>query len=252
MTLGRGVLAALALVLAAAAPAAGARADELEALRRAIEEHRERVEAHEREQRSLFETLEEMDRAVEALGRDAERARSESAEARTRLVELEGQEAALEAKLGRVRRALSARAVALYKAGEPGPLRLLFAAESFSGLLRRIEALRLLVDRDRELIELVRATASGLDEARAEARRAAEMGEASAARLVRRSSQPVSGIKRRLPSTDRDSADCAKDEHAWTFRCFSRPPAHPRHSTANRCLRTAVPRLGRVQRCDVQ
>jgi septal ring factor EnvC (AmiA/AmiB activator) len=189
LSFGRSVLAALTLALTAAAPAAADRADELEALRRAIEEHRERVEAHEREQRSLLETLEEMDRAVEALGRDAERARSEAAEARTRLVELEGQEAVLEAKLVRVRRALAGRAVALYKAGEPGPLRLLFSAESFSSLLRRIEALRLLVDRDRQLIDVVRATASGLDEARAEAREVAERGEESEARLVRRSSQ---------------------------------------------------------------
>jgi septal ring factor EnvC (AmiA/AmiB activator) len=189
LSLGRSALAALAFALVTAAPAAGDRADELEALRRAIEEHRERVEAHERKQRSLFETLEEMDRAVEALARDAGRARSESAEARTRLAELEGQEAVLEARLGRARSALSARALALYKAGEPGPLRLLFSAETFSGLLRRIEALRLLVDRDRQLIETVRATASGLDEARAEARRVAEAGDASTARLVRRSGQ---------------------------------------------------------------
>jgi septal ring factor EnvC (AmiA/AmiB activator) len=175
--------------MALAAPAGADRAEELEALRRAIEEHRERVEAHEREQRSLFETLEEMDRAVEALGRDAESARSEAAEARERLVALEGQEAVLEARLGRVRRALSARSVALYKAGEPGPLRLLFSAESFSDLLRRIEALRLLVDRDRRLIEAVRATAAGLEDARAQARQAAETGEAAAARLAERSSQ---------------------------------------------------------------
>ena len=141
MRRGRRAFAAWALAVALAAPAGADRAEELEALRRAIEEHRERVEAHEREQRSLFETLEEMDRAVEALGRDAERARSEAADARERLVALEGQEAVLEARLGRVRRALSARAVALYKAGEPGPLRLLFSAESFGDLAPRLSSL---------------------------------------------------------------------------------------------------------------
>lgn len=182
--------AALGLLIAVLPPAALAdRADELEALRRAIEEHRERVEAYEREQRGLFETLESMDRAIEALGRDAEHARSEAAAARGRLAELEGQEEVLEARLVRVRRALSARAVALYKAGEPGPLRVLFSAESLQDLLRRIETLRLLVDRDRKLIEAVRATAAGLEEARAEALRVAEAGEAAAARLVQRSGE---------------------------------------------------------------
>ncbi|MEN8182909.1 MAG: peptidoglycan DD-metalloendopeptidase family protein [Myxococcota bacterium] len=184
----RGARAA-ALLLLCSAPAAADRAAELEALRLAIEDHRERVERYESEERSLLETLEEMDRAVDALRSDAGRAGTEAAEARVRLVELEGQEEVLAERLVHTRRALSIRSVALYKAGEPGPLRVLFAAESLPDLLRRMEALRLLVERDRSLIQAAHAAARSLEEARAEARRVAEVGEAAAARLVRRSSQ---------------------------------------------------------------
>src|SRR4029450_2186716 len=66
------LLVAMTAASAAAAPA-DPRAAELEALRRAIEQHRERGGAFEREERGLLETLEEMDRALEALGADAAR-----------------------------------------------------------------------------------------------------------------------------------------------------------------------------------
>jgi septal ring factor EnvC (AmiA/AmiB activator) len=183
---------ALALALAAlclAAPLRAEEEDELEALRRAIGEHRERVERAEQEARSLFESLEEMERAIEALAADARRARGEAGAARARLLELAAEQAELDRRLAGARQALSARAVALYKDGEPGPLRVLFSSESLPDLLRRMELLRLLAERDRSLIREAQGAGERLRAARAEARRVAEEGEAAAARLALRSSE---------------------------------------------------------------
>jgi septal ring factor EnvC (AmiA/AmiB activator) len=84
-------LAAAALLLAAFAAAAEAdpREAELQALRRAIEQHRERVGAFEREERGLLETVEQMDQALEALAGDAARARREADACRARPPEAE-------------------------------------------------------------------------------------------------------------------------------------------------------------------
>jgi septal ring factor EnvC (AmiA/AmiB activator) len=181
-------LALLILLGSGVARAEGEAAEQLEALRRAIEEHRERVGRFEREERSLLETLEEMDRAVEALERDARRARSEAEGARRRLGQLALESEDLERRHGATRQALASRAVALYKAGEAGPLRLLFAAESLPGLLRRTEVLRLLVARDLELVERFRSEAQRIAAARAEAERTSELRDGAAARFVQRSS----------------------------------------------------------------
>ena len=62
---------------------------ELEALRRAIEGHRERVGDYERRARGLLETLEGMDRAAHALRADALGARREAEGARETLEKLE-------------------------------------------------------------------------------------------------------------------------------------------------------------------
>jgi len=176
-----------ALVLAAALGAAGGAraqgAEELEALRRAIDDHRERVAAFEREGRALLDVVEEMDRASEALARDAERARAEGERARRRLVELEAESRVLERRQSATREALSTRAVALYKSGEPGPLRILFAAESLPELLHRLEVLRLLLVRDRELILRYRWQAAELETTRTRMSGAARERDAAAARF---------------------------------------------------------------------
>jgi septal ring factor EnvC (AmiA/AmiB activator) len=77
--------------------------------------------------------------------------------------------------------------VALYKGGEPGPLRVLFSSESLPDLLRRVELLRRLAERDRRLIEGVRAAGQRLRATRQETERVAEEGESAAARLAVRS-----------------------------------------------------------------
>ncbi len=184
----RAALGAALLALAVALPGAAAAqgAEELEALRRAIDEHRERVAAFEREGRALVDGVEEMDRASEALARDAERARRDGESARKRLVELGAEARVLERRQTATREALSVRAVALYKAGEPGPLRILFAAESLPDLLHRLEVLRVLLVRDRELILRYRRQGDEIEAARASMQGAARDRDHAAARLEAR------------------------------------------------------------------
>lgn len=150
---------AMLLALPVWAAAAGAsdldeeRARELEAVRRAIEERRERVDAFERRERGLLETLEEMDRAATRLAREGARARSRAEQARKELAELAGREVEIAGRREQTRRAMSARAAALYKAGEAGPVRVLFSAGSLQEFLSRSRALRILLDHDRALLE---------------------------------------------------------------------------------------------------
>ena len=184
-------LAALVLAVLLAAPAA-ARDDavgELEVLRRAIEEHRERVGAFEREERGLLETVEQMDRAVEALSDDASRARVAARAARKRLGDLDREIATLEKRLARTKRALAARAVALYKAGEVGPVRALFSASSLPDALARVEALRRLVGHDQDLLDRSRHESMALAGARESALRASAERDAAARRLARRETE---------------------------------------------------------------
>jgi murein hydrolase activator len=183
-------LCALAFVLAAApARAADPREDELRALRRAIEQHRERVGAFEREERGILEVLEEMDQALEALEQDAARARREAADARAEREKLEAEAVGLEARLGRTQRSLADRAVALYKTGDLGPVAALFAAENLRDALERASLLQRLIDGDRVLLRRFRSQQEALAAARAGAERAAQARDAALARLEERSGE---------------------------------------------------------------
>lgn len=152
---------ALALILAfpvcwaavAAADVDEERARELETVRRAIEERRERVEAFERRERGLLETLEEMDRAATRLARAGTRARARAEQARRQIGQLSRREVEIAERREQTRRAMSARAVALYRAGEAGPVRALFSAGNLQEFLSRSRALRILLDHDRALLE---------------------------------------------------------------------------------------------------
>ena len=97
------------LVLVLLAPAAS-RADqppaELESLRRAIEERRERVAEYERRERGLFEAIQFVDEAIRALSVDLDRARREASSARDRLRALKASSAELEVRLAGGRRKL--------------------------------------------------------------------------------------------------------------------------------------------------
>jgi septal ring factor EnvC (AmiA/AmiB activator) len=179
----------LVALLASAAPAAaqGGSGAELERLRRAIQERRLRVAAFEREERGLFDAIEAADtaaREVAAALRDAERTASGAdQDARARDAEL----AAVKERLARTRELVARRAVALYKAGELGPIQLVFSAGSLRDRISRIQALQLLLDHDEALLARFTEERNELARARIAAQQAGVVrSEAHAALLARR------------------------------------------------------------------
>jgi len=179
----------LALLVLGLAPAPVARAGdvdderarELEEVRRAIEQRRERVEAFERKERGLLDTLEEVDRAASRISREARVARRRAGAAQAQLAALEGREEEIADRQVRTRSAMSARAVALYKTGDAGPVTALFSAGNLQEFLARSRALRLLLDHDRTLLERYASDAAALVTTRQEARVAAAENERASA-----------------------------------------------------------------------
>jgi len=177
------------LLFALAAPAAGQRepAGELEALRRAIEARRERVTAFERRERGLFDAIEAADAAAREIATalvKAERSASGAeADAQARDEEL----AEVKERLARTREQVARRAVALYKAGELGPIQVVFSAGSLRDRIARIQALQLLLDHDEALLARFTEQRNELARARIAAEQAGvARSEARAALLARR------------------------------------------------------------------
>jgi septal ring factor EnvC (AmiA/AmiB activator) len=178
--------AALGLLLAAPLRAADTHEQELEALRQAIEQRKLRLETFEREQKGLLDALEAIDQAVAAHEAVAAARERDAAEADARLRALEASLPDLEATLGRTRRAMSARVVALYKTGALGPAQLVFASQSLRELLERVDALNKLLAHDRLLVSRFRAEQAALDEARAGAAAAAAERDEAQRQLAQR------------------------------------------------------------------
>jgi len=192
-------LALIAVSLGAAAVRAED-APELEQLHRAIRESRDRVATYEREQRGLLETIEALDRAAAEIARDLVHVRRVSEQARETLNRVEAEVAVIRERRERLERAMSARAVALYKAGSAGPVRLLFAADGVRDLLSRLSTLKLLLGHDIDLLEQHRIESAALLEAEARAREALAGRDAALAQLRERSDQleRERGTKREL------------------------------------------------------
>ena len=169
--------------------AAPDREEELEGLRERIQESRERVTAHEADERALLEQLEDVDRRLLSAGRDRAAARAGVRAARERLAEIEPEMSRAQASLVATRRALATRAVALYRGGELGPIRVLFSAASLQDLLSRASALRVLVRHDAELVGRFvaeRDRLAGLEEQARQAVAARETASVELARTVAR------------------------------------------------------------------
>jgi len=162
------VVAACAFLLTAALPAVARddAAERLETLRAAIATGRERVAGYERKERGLLETLEALERSADLLAEAEHEAREALEVARRDLVRLAEAEKVLDTELARTRRALAARAVSLYKAGELGPVRLLFSSGSLREFLARSRALRRLLEHDRVMLDRQREQAAALEAAR--------------------------------------------------------------------------------------
>ena len=190
MRRGTGVLAlcGLGLVLAHAAGAQQLGSD-LERVREAIAESRERVARFEREERGLLEAIEAIDESVGLLRDEAERAAAAARDARAALARAEREAGEASRRLEQLERALARRAVALYRAGEIGAVRLLFAARDLRDFFTRVQTLRRLVRRDSELVDAHREQTRALEQARAEARRASAVASEAEATLAARSAE---------------------------------------------------------------
>jgi septal ring factor EnvC (AmiA/AmiB activator) len=182
-------MAAAIASLAAAAPARAADERDLERLREAIRESRDRVATYEREQRGLLETVEALDRAAAVIERDLAHVRRVSEQARQTLENAEAETAAIRERREVLERAMSNRAVALYKAGSAGPVRLLFAADGLRDMLSRLNTLKLLLGHDIDLLERHRVESAALIEAEARAREALEGRDEALVQLRERSDQ---------------------------------------------------------------
>ncbi|MFP8879781.1 MAG: peptidoglycan DD-metalloendopeptidase family protein [Myxococcota bacterium] len=173
---------------------------DMDGLRSAIRGSRERVATYEREQRGLFETLEALDRSTLALRRNIVSVRRRVDAASSTLASVELEAVGLRARQRATQRAMAARAVALYRAGELGPVALLFAAEGIQDLLVRVHSLQQLLNHDAELLDRHRIESAALADAEARARDALENRDQALADLRDRSSQ-LEGerrVKRRL------------------------------------------------------
>jgi septal ring factor EnvC (AmiA/AmiB activator) len=180
-----GVLFCAVAACGASPVGAADREDELKGLRDAIQGSRERVTAHEADERALLERLEEVDKRLRAIASERKTAGRDVDVARKRLAEIEPRLAAAEAALVATRSALAKRAVALYRGGELGSLRVLFASDSLPDLLTRASALRRLVRHDASLVDRFKAERDGLALLRAEASIAAESQAEATERLNR-------------------------------------------------------------------
>jgi len=186
----RSSLALLVLgLLAPAALGAPDSSDELESLRGAIEESRERVAEYERRERGLFDAVRSVEEVVQALSADLNRAHREAETARARLRELAASSADLEARLARTKSALASRAVALYKTGELGPVRMIFSAGSLRDRLQRIQTLSRLLRHDEKLLTRFHQEAAALERGRGEAVKATAQRDDAARRFQTRSAE---------------------------------------------------------------
>ncbi len=185
-----GALAGAALVaVVIAAPARAEEAPDLEELKRAIAEREAQLSAYERQEHGLFEAIEAVDRAARALRADASRAAEEARAAQREERRLTAEAAGLEKKIAATRVTLARRAVALYKAGEVGPLRWIFSEGSLADRVARVQAVQMLVDHDDRLLRRSAREREALETARAGAREAAGQQLAARKRLEERSAQ---------------------------------------------------------------
>jgi len=183
--------ASLAALLAQPAPLrAQAPSDaDMARLRAAIEESRERVAHFEREERGLLDALDSIERTAALLERDLARARSRAEQARKALAAAEAQAKDSAERVFLLERAMSRRAVALYRTGELGALPLLFSAGDLREFLSRIQMLRRLLAHDAALLLRHREAERALALAREQAAGAARERSAAQAALDERSRQ---------------------------------------------------------------
>lgn len=182
----RALLAAAVLAISVVPATAQEDPKELEALRGAIAERRDRVAAYESEEESLFDAIQAVEAAARAVAAEVSRAGTAAREAAAEEARIAGLERALADRVAQTKAALGRRAVALYKAGGAGPVRIIFAPGSLRDRLGRIQVMQRLLDLDRELLARHDAEQRELDQARGALRAATERRDQAQARLLAR------------------------------------------------------------------
>ena len=161
------------------------RVEELEGLREAIQDSRERVIGHEADERAILEQLEDVDRRLQTVSQDRRSAQRGVAKARRKLVEIEPRLEASRAALAETKRMLKSRAVALYRGGKIGPVRVIFSSRTLPEMLSRATALRVLVRHDADLVTRFKGERDRLEALQEEANRALREQQAGNAELTR-------------------------------------------------------------------
>lgn len=152
----------------------------LDALRRKAERRRAQLEAFERRERGLLETLDEIDRASAELEHELAQAEAALAGARLRLSDARLVARDAESRRAQAADALARRAVALYREGETGFLRAAFSPGTLRDRMARVQLLRTLAARDARLVARYRDA----DRLLAEARTSADAARAARDRAV--------------------------------------------------------------------
>ena len=163
--------------------------DELAELRRAIAEGQARVAAYEQQEEGLFGAIEAVEKAARAVADQVRRADQALAAAEREAADVAAAERALAAQVARTRETLGRRAVALYKAGGAGPVRLIFAPGTLRERLARIQAIQRLFDQDRKLLERHGEEERALAAKRTEALEAIRRRDAARAALAAREAE---------------------------------------------------------------
>ncbi|MDG2050781.1 MAG: peptidoglycan DD-metalloendopeptidase family protein [Myxococcota bacterium] len=126
-------------------------AAEIEAVRRQIADSRERVIAHEQQERELLRLLEEIDQGLATLRDDVRVSERRARRAQESLTSVEGRRVAVDRRLAATRRAMAKRALALYKTGDVGALRVIFASSDLQQMLSKMWTLERLLKYDGSL-----------------------------------------------------------------------------------------------------
>ncbi|MEE3330099.1 MAG: peptidoglycan DD-metalloendopeptidase family protein [Myxococcota bacterium] len=151
--------------------------EELDALRERIDESREKVERHEAAERATYDRVDELEQSLASIAGRVRAAREDTRRARAALEEIQRETKRLASRLATTRDAMRKRAVALYKAGEVGPLRVLFASGSLRDLLQRMAALQGMLEYDASLVLRYQTDFDAYEAARSDAERATQRHE---------------------------------------------------------------------------
>ena len=143
---------AFALTLSAAGPSADEESKKLDELRAELDSRREAIKDLDNEQRSLVQSMGELDESMARLSDESDRAKKKLDDLQTELAALEARASVDEKALAGARARLEARLRALYVGGEGGVARAMLGAEGFEELALRRRFLQSLTDNDGKLV----------------------------------------------------------------------------------------------------